>query len=75
MHGIRPWDARAAERFAELQALLLGQGTPIGQNDTLIAAHALSLGATLVTNNAKHFGRVPGLSMANWAGSGEGSAG
>ncbi len=75
LHGIHPWDACAAERFAELQALLLSHGTPIGPNDTLIAAHVLSLGATLVTNNAKHFGKVPALNMANWADPGEGTAG
>jgi len=40
--------------------------TPIGALDTLIAAHALSLQATLVTNNLREFERVPGLLLDNW---------
>jgi tRNA(fMet)-specific endonuclease VapC len=68
LHDIYAWDARAAEQFADLQTLLLNQGTPIGINDTLIAGHVLSLEATLVTNNIKHFGKVPGLEMVNWIG-------
>lgn len=75
LHDIYPWDAGAAEQFADLQTLLFNQGTPIGANDTLIAAHALSLGATLVTNNTKHFGRVPGLDRVNWAAAGESDQG
>ncbi len=66
LHDIYAWDARAAEQFADLQTLLLNQGTPIGINDTLIAAHVLSLDATLVTNNSKHFGKVPELTLVNW---------
>lgn len=66
LHDIIAWDARAAEQFADLQTLLLNQGTPIGANDTLIAAHVLSLDATLVTNNTKHFGKAPGLNLVNW---------
>jgi len=42
------------------------KGTPIGALDTLIAAHALSLQATLVTNNLMEFERVPGLLLDNW---------
>ncbi|MEB3331802.1 MAG: PIN domain-containing protein [Synechococcaceae cyanobacterium] len=42
------------------------KGTPIGALDTLIAAHALSLQATLVTNNLREFERVPGLLLDNW---------
>ena len=41
-------------------------GSPIGANDTLIAAHALSLGLTLVTDNRREFERVPGLDVVNW---------
>jgi tRNA(fMet)-specific endonuclease VapC len=66
LHDIYAWDARAAEQFSELQTWLLKQGTPIGMNDTLIAAHALSLEATLVTNNTKHFQKAPALILVNW---------
>jgi tRNA(fMet)-specific endonuclease VapC len=52
-----------------LQTVLLNQGTPIGIDDILIAAHVLSLDASLETNNVKHFGKVPALEMVNWLGS------
>jgi tRNA(fMet)-specific endonuclease VapC len=45
---------------------LLNQGTPIGINDTLIAAHVMALEGILVTNNTKHFGKMAGLKIANW---------
>ncbi|MYH27317.1 MAG: type II toxin-antitoxin system VapC family toxin [Acidobacteria bacterium] len=61
------WDRPAVDEFARLQARLLDAGTPIGGNDAMIAAHALSLGRVLITNNEKHFSRVPGLMMDNWA--------
>lgn len=51
--------------YAITRAHLERQGTPIGPNDTLIAAHALALGATLVTADAG-FARVPGLQVENW---------
>ena len=60
------WDATAAEEFAVLQAELLKIGKPIGRNDAMIAAHALSIGCVLVTKNRKHFARVPGLKIENW---------
>jgi tRNA(fMet)-specific endonuclease VapC len=66
LHDIYAWDARAAEQFADLQTRLLNRGIPIGTNDTLIAAHAWSLDAILVTNNTKHFSKVEGLKIENW---------
>ena len=66
LHDIYAWDANAAEQYADLQTLLFQQGLPIGPNDPLIAAHVLSLGATLVTNNTKHFAKVPALELINW---------
>lgn len=66
LHHIQPWDAAAAEQFADLQTLLFNAGTPIGTNDTLIAAHALSLQAIMVTNNTRHFDKVPDLRLENW---------
>ena len=56
----------AAKVYGELRATLARKGTPIGPLDLQIAAHALALGTTLVTNNQREFKRVPGLSLANW---------
>jgi len=61
-----PFDTAAAERFGVVAAVLSGAGEPIGQMDTLIAAHALSVGAVLVTNNERHFSKVTGLKVENW---------
>jgi len=61
-----PFDAVAAALFGRLCAYLDGTGTPIGVLDTLIAAHAMSLHLTLVSNNTKHFTRVKGLKTVNW---------
>lgn len=66
LNRILAWDATAAEEYAVLQAELLEIGKPIGRNDAMIAAHALSIGCVLVTNNRKHFSRVPGLKIDNW---------
>ena len=63
---VEPFDEGAARMYGRLAAQLVNDGTQIGQLDTFIAAHALSLGVCLVTNNTKHFGRVPRLSIENW---------
>lgn len=60
------WDDSAADRYGSLRAQLENQGTPIGNLDTMIAAHALAIGAILVTNNERHFGLVNGLAVENW---------
>jgi tRNA(fMet)-specific endonuclease VapC len=60
------FDESAASRFATVAAALVRRGEPIGTFDTLIAAHALSLRLTFVTNNTRHFARVAGLSTENW---------
>lgn len=57
----------ATVSYGRIRATLEKQGTPIGPLDTLIAAHALSLGTTLVTNNTREFERVPGLHLEDWA--------
>jgi tRNA(fMet)-specific endonuclease VapC len=64
--AVVPFDAAAAERFAEVAADLAASGTPIGAFDTLVAAQALSLRLTVVTNNTRHFTRVAGLKVENW---------
>jgi tRNA(fMet)-specific endonuclease VapC len=64
--AVVPFDEAAADRFAVVAAALARRGEPIGSFDTLVAAHALSLGLAVVTNNTKHFSRVPGLAVENW---------
>jgi len=62
------FDLSASIAYGRVRAALEKQGTPIGPLDTLIAAHALSLDLTLVTNNVREFARVPDLSVENWVG-------
>jgi len=63
---VLPFDDGAAEAYGAIRADLERRGQLIGSNDMLIAAHALSLGATLVTNNLGEFERVTGLQVENW---------
>lgn len=60
------WDSGAAEQYGKIRADLEARGTPIGAMDMLIAAHARSLKAVLVTNNQKHFSKVKTLKVENW---------
>ncbi|MFE0756935.1 PIN domain-containing protein [Inquilinus sp. NPDC058860] len=59
-------DYDTTRRYAQVRALLERQGTPIGANDTWIAAQALAIDATLVTDNEREFSRVPELRLENW---------
>ena len=52
--------------YGELRATLERGGQPIGANDLLIAAHALSLGYTVVTDNEREFSRIDSLALENW---------
>ena len=61
-----PWTAAAADRYGDIQSRFKKQGTPIGELDTQIAAHALAENLVLVTHNTRHFERVPGLTMEDW---------
>jgi tRNA(fMet)-specific endonuclease VapC len=56
----------AAAAYGHIRVALEGVGTPIGSLDTLIAAHAVSLGVTMVTNNVREFERVPNLYVEDW---------
>jgi tRNA(fMet)-specific endonuclease VapC len=60
------YPAEAAADYGKIRATLKARGALIGPNDTLIAAHARCLDLTLVTNNTREFGRVPGLKVENW---------
>ena len=63
---IVPLDEPIDRIYATLRAKLKKDGRLIGQNDLFIAAHALALGHTLVTDNEEEFARVPGLKVENW---------
>ena len=63
---ILPFTAEAAFVAGTVRAELEERGKPIGPMDLLIASHAKSLGITVVTNNTREFGRVPGLRVQNW---------
>lgn len=56
----------AVHQYGRLRAFLEKKGTPIGSLDMLIAAHVLSIGCILVTNNEKEFSRIPNLKIDNW---------
>ena len=63
---ILPLEPPADRKYAVLRHHLTRQGTPIGPNDLLIAAHALASDLTVVTANVGEFSRVPGLKVENW---------
>jgi len=60
------WPAQAAPEYGRIRAHLKRAGTPIGAMDLLIAAHAVTLGVTLITDNIREFLRVPNLRIENW---------
>ncbi|MDA1013785.1 MAG: type II toxin-antitoxin system VapC family toxin [Planctomycetota bacterium] len=61
-----PFDDSASEVYGRIRAELEAQGTPIGPNDLMIAATALSSGLILVTHNTSEFARVSGLQIEDW---------
>jgi tRNA(fMet)-specific endonuclease VapC len=63
---ILPLDSEVAITYAQVRADLESKGTPIGPLDLMIGAHALSVGATLVTSNLKEFRRIRGLRAVDW---------
>jgi tRNA(fMet)-specific endonuclease VapC len=61
------WDHEAADWYAEIRHQLISTGQPIGEMDMMIAAHSLSAGAALVTNNIRHYQRITApLILDNW---------
>jgi tRNA(fMet)-specific endonuclease VapC len=66
LESILPFDDAALWTYGDLRADLERRSTPIGALDTMIAAHALSQHAMLVTNNTREFAKVPGLQLDNW---------
>jgi tRNA(fMet)-specific endonuclease VapC len=65
--NVAPFDLAAAFAYGDLRAELERRGQSIGPLDLQIAAHAISLGTILITNNEREFGRVPSLKVQNWA--------
>jgi tRNA(fMet)-specific endonuclease VapC len=63
---VLPFDQAAAEVFGQTANKLLRAGTPIGQNDTMIASQALANNLSVVTHNQKHFSRISGLKTEDW---------
>jgi tRNA(fMet)-specific endonuclease VapC len=63
---VQPLPVEAGTHYGAVRAALESAGTPIGTNDTWIAAHALAGDLTLVTNNERGFERVAGLRVENW---------
>jgi tRNA(fMet)-specific endonuclease VapC len=67
--AVEDFDGHAAQRAAEVRASLetmRPNAQPIGPYDVLLAGHALSIGAVLVTHNTREFFRVPGLTVEDW---------
>ncbi|HUZ31987.1 MAG TPA: PIN domain-containing protein [Xanthobacteraceae bacterium] len=64
--SVIPLTREAAAVYGAARAALSARGEMIGANDLWIAAHAISLGLILVTNNEREFKRVPDLKIENW---------
>lgn len=63
---VLPYDAKASQHYGQIKAALEKRGEIIGENDIHIAAHTISQGLILVTNNLREFKRVPNLALENW---------
>jgi tRNA(fMet)-specific endonuclease VapC len=64
---VLPIPETAGNTYGTIRASLESKGTPIGNNDLWIAAHAKAADLTIVTNNEREFQRIPGLKIQNWA--------
>jgi tRNA(fMet)-specific endonuclease VapC len=64
--SVVPWDEAAAEDYGDICAELERSGTPLGAMDMMFAAHARSVGLTLVSTDVRRFETVEGLSVATW---------
>lgn len=66
INGVLAWDKGAVEATNEIKKILNKQGSPIGNNDTMIAGHAISEKCILMSNNTREFKRVPELILEDW---------
>jgi tRNA(fMet)-specific endonuclease VapC len=64
--AVLDWPDEVTPHYAEIRLDLKKRGAQLGAADLMIATHARAMGATVVTNNAKDFGRVKGLQVENW---------
>ena len=64
--AVLPWPQEAAQHYAEIRLDLKKRGAQLGAADLMIAAHARSMDAIMVTNNTKDFSRVRGMQVENW---------
>lgn len=64
---VLPMAESVGQQYGKIRSQLEQAGTPIGNNDLWIAAHALDLDIVLVTNNLREFQRIPDLKLENWA--------
>ncbi|MCL2090776.1 MAG: type II toxin-antitoxin system VapC family toxin [Micrococcales bacterium] len=67
LDGVLAWDAAAVDEIVRVRQELAAVGRPISDNDSAIAAHARYVGAVLVTNNLREFGRVADLTVEDWS--------
>ncbi len=65
--AVLDWPQEAAQHYGEIRLDLKKRGAQLGAADLMISAHAKAMGATIVTNNTKDFGRVKGLQVENWS--------
>lgn len=63
---LRDWPLAATHHYARLRAQLEAKGTPVGNLDLMIAAHALAEDSVVITNNAREFHRIPGVAVEEW---------
>ena len=66
LNAVLPWDQAAVDAAVGVKSVLSRAGQPIGPNDIAIAGHAIAADCILVTNNAREFARVDGLSWEDW---------
>lgn len=67
LEDVVPWNREAVDSYTAIQQQAMQEGHSLNMNDAMVAAHALSLGATLLTLNSKPFEGIPGLSADTWS--------
>lgn len=63
---LKPWPLEATHHYARMRSELERKGTPVGNLDLMIAAHALAEDSVVITNNAREFHRIPGVAVEEW---------